>query len=235
MQKLSQASRLAHLLVTITQRAGRQSTALLTDMSQPLGNAVGNALELHEAIETLQGCGPADLRELSLSLGAELLIMAGKARTSSEGQSLLSKLLRSGAALEKFLIMVRNQSGDVRAVEEPSRLPQSRERLPMLARRSGYVRQLQARAVGEAAHLLGAGRSAQGEAIDHAVGVELVKKVGDEVGQGEPLAYLHVNDKANLECALQKIEWAYRIGRVPPKPRPLIRGSIAQETSREGV
>ncbi len=224
--RFSQTKRLARLLVAIAKRTGRQAAALLTDMSQPLGSMVGNALEVREAIETLQGRGPWDLEELCVSLGAELLLMAGEAYTLDQAQEKLRSLLTQGHAFEKFAEIVEAQGGEVHALEKLDKLPKARERVPLLASRSGYVRRLHARLIGEAAHLLGAGRSRKGEPIDPAVGVELLKKVGDEVEHGEPLLYLHVNARSNLNEALKRARTAVRVSQAPIEPPPLIRGRI---------
>jgi pyrimidine-nucleoside phosphorylase len=224
--RFSQTKRLARLLVEIARRAGRRAAALLTDMSQPLGLTVGNALEVREAIETLRGGGPHDLEEICVALGGELLLMSGEARTPDRARRKLRKLLRDGRAFERFLDVVRAQGGDARAVEAP-RLPRARGRVPVLAPRSGYVTRAHARLIGEAAHLLGAGRSRKGEPIDPAVGVEVLKKIGDPVERGEPLCSLHVNRQDAVEIALRRVRSAYRIGRAPVEPPALLRGRIA--------
>lgn len=203
---------IAQLLVKTAQGAGRQAAALLTDMSQPLGMTVGNALELREAIETLRGDGPSDVEELSLALGAELLVMAGEAESPDDGVDRLRRHIDDGTGFERFCAMVRAQGGDVGVVEDVTRLPQAAERVAVGAPRSGTVRALNARAVGEAANLVGAGRSEKGQEIDHAVGVELVTKVGDAVEQGQPIAYLHVNDRTNLSDARDRLSSAVEIG-----------------------
>ena len=224
--RFSQTKRLARLLVEIARRAGRQAAALLTDMSQPLGDTVGNALEVREAVETLRGRGPHDLREVCVALGSELLVMSRQVPTLDRAQEKLRTLLRQGKAFERFVEIIRAQGGDARAVEA-LRLPRARERLPVLAPRSGYVKRVHARLIAEAAHLLGAGRRVKGEPIDPAVGVELLVKLGEEVERGEPLAYLHVNQRDSLEAAFHRVRSAYRIGRTPAEPPLLIRGRIA--------
>lgn len=226
MKGLRDAKALAEAMVSIGKRAGRKMAALVTDMSQPLGYMVGNALEVREAIETLKGHGPPDLIELCLSLGAELLLMAGEAKDIKAAKGLLMRKLRSGEALKKFAEMIENQGGDPRVIEDPKRLPQAKQKIAIRATKSGYVQKLDALAIGQAAHLLGAGRSVKGERIDHAVGVKLCKKVGDRVEREEPLAYLHVNDCRNLVEARRRMEVAFEIGKWSPQKEKLIRARI---------
>ncbi len=206
---------LARLLINTAQGAGRQAAALLTDMSQPLGNTVGNALELREAVETLHGDGPSDVEALSLALGAELLVMADEAEAPDDGVERLRGHIDDGSAYERFLAMARAQGGDVSVIEDVSQLPQAADQVAVEAPTAGFVHALDARAVGEAANLLGAGRSDKGESIDHAVGVELAAKVGDAVGRAQPIAYLHVNDPSNLSDARERLTSAIEIGDGP--------------------
>jgi pyrimidine-nucleoside phosphorylase len=227
MQTLPQAKALARMLIAISKRCGRRATALITDMDQPLGYNIGNILELQESIETLRGHGPEDLTEVTVQLGAEFLVMAKKARSTQIAAKMLRAKLHSGAGLEKLIEMSCAQGGDVSVLREPERFAKAREQIEIRATKSGYVGTLDARLVGEAAHILGAGRSAKGEAIDLAVGVVLYKKRGDGVKQGEPLACLHVNERARLEEALAKMQRAYRITRTKPTRTRLIRGRIA--------
>jgi len=217
---------IARSLVKTGQGAGRQAAALLTDMSQPLGQTVGNALELREAIDTLQGDGPADVDELSLALGAELLVMAGEAETPDDGIARLRGHLDDGSAWERFRSLVQAQGGAVGVVDEMAQLPQAADRLPIEAPQAGTIQALNARAIGEAANLLGAGRSDKGESIDHAVGVELAAKVGNAVEQGDPIAYLHVNDQTDIEAIKAKVASAAEIGDDPVAAPALIHERI---------
>jgi pyrimidine-nucleoside phosphorylase len=227
MRALSPAKALAGLLVSIAKRCGRRAVALITDMSQPLGYNVGNALELKEALATLQSHGPADLTEIVLRLGSELLVMAKQARTVTAGWELLRRKLLSGEGLHKFSEMVRAQGGDADVVRQPHRLSCAREKLELKAKKTGWVGALDARLIGEAAHSLGAGRAAMGERIDHAVGVELFKKIGDQVTKGEPLACLHVNEQTHWAEAMARVESAFQIGRIRPRRPALVRGRVA--------
>ncbi|MGQ9477283.1 MAG: thymidine phosphorylase, partial [Candidatus Bipolaricaulia bacterium] len=226
---LSQAEALARMMVELGQRAGRKMAALITAMDQPLGKAVGNALEVKEALAALRGEGPADLEELCLELGAELLLMAGEAKTKEEAKARLKSYLRDGRALAKFQEMVARQGGDPKALEEPSRLPQAKGCLEVRAPQAGYISELDALAIGEAAHLLGAGRSFKGEALDHAVGIDLLKKASEPVERLEPLALIHYNSSERLAQAKERVERAFVIGPepLPPQPQPLIRARLA--------
>jgi pyrimidine-nucleoside phosphorylase len=209
--KLEDSRRLAQSLVAIGTGLGRKLSALITDMSQPLGRRVGNALEVTEAIDTLQGQGPEDLSSLCCALGAELLVFAGASETLEIASESLKRLLENGEALEKFRQMIAQQGGDASIIETPSRLPTARNRVPVSSPEDGTVETLDALAVGRAANLLGAGRYTKEDRIDPAVGVELVRKVGDQTARGEPLAWLHVNREDELESAARLVSKAYRI------------------------
>ncbi|MFB6287043.1 MAG: thymidine phosphorylase [Candidatus Bipolaricaulia bacterium] len=218
---------IAELLVKTGQGAGRQAAALVTDMSQPLGNTIGNALELREAVETLQGNGPSDVEALSLALGAELLVMAGEANDPEDGIARLRRHIDDGSAYEQFLAMVRAQDGDESVIDDVSELPQAVEQVTVEAPRNGVVQALNARAVGEVANLLGAGRIAKGESIDHAVGVVLNAKIGDAVSAGDPLAHLHVNGRPSLSDATDRLLAGFEIGDERVEAPALIHERIA--------
>lgn len=227
MRELEQARELARMMVEIGRRAGRKITALITAMDQPLGRAVGNAIEVREAIEALQGRGPEDLEEVCLALGAELLLMAGQAETREAAVAQLKAKLEDGTALEKFKELIALQGGDPGVVSNFNLLPQARAVHELKAEQAGYVTRLDALAVGEAARALGAGRRVKGEEIDRAVGILLIKKEGEPVEAGEPLAQVFYNSKERLEAALPLLEGAYAIGPEPPEQAPLIRDRIA--------
>lgn len=222
MRTLPEARRLAETLVRVGNRLGKKFAALVTAMDQPLGRMAGNALEVRQAIEVLRGEGPKDLREVVLALGAELLVLVGEASSPKEGQEKLARLLDEGKAFAKFRELVAAQGGDVRAVEEPERLPRAAQVVEVLAPQSGYVQALRARAIGLACGLLGAGREVKGQRIDPAAGVELLAKVGDAVERGQPLARLHVGRPDHLPEARKMVEEAFVIGATPPAPSPLI-------------
>jgi pyrimidine-nucleoside phosphorylase len=212
---LAEAETLAQALVAIGANAGRETVAYITDMEQPLGRAVGNALEVREAIETLSGRGPADLETLSLRLGNEMLRMAGAPSAD------LRRLLADGSALRKFAQLVEAQAGDPRVVEDPSRLPKAPVQRPIPARESGQVAGIDALEIALAGKSLGAGRDRKDAPIDLAVGVVLHKKVGDAVQAGEPLATVHARtEQAALQVA-PRVAAAFRIA-ASARPRPLL-------------
>jgi len=209
--KMEDSRRLAASLVAIGTQLGRKMAALITDMSQPLGRMVGNALEVREAIDTLRGEGPDDLTRLCCELGAELLVFGGGAEDRPEAIDRLDRHLHDGSALDKFRELVANQGGNPEVVDDPSLLPRAARRVEIRAPHAGVVGALGALDVGRAANLLGAGRFTKEDAIDPAVGVELTCKVGDRVKGEELLAVLHVNDERDLEAARRMVEAAYRI------------------------
>jgi pyrimidine-nucleoside phosphorylase len=227
--QIADSRKLANSLVSIGTRLNRKVSALITDMSQPLGYMVGNALEVKEAIATLKGEGPQDLKDLCCELGAELLLFSGKESARSAAIETLHGLLHDGSALKKFKEMVKNQGGDPSIIDEPSRLPTAATRVEILASRPGTLVKLDALAVGQAANLLGAGRFVKQDTIDPAVGVELLNKVGDCVRADEPLAVLHVNDVTNLAQARALVKEAYEIGEGTITPRPLIIERITED------
>ena len=212
LKKLEDSRHLAQALVAIGVHLGRKISALITDMSQPLGHMVGNALEVREAIDTLQGRGPRDLEDLCCALGAELVLFSG-GQISDHSQAVehLRKLLHDGSALEKFVQMVKNQGGNPDVVDDLNLLPTASKQIEVPAPQSGIVTNLDALSIGRAANLLGAGRFTKDDVIDPAVGIEVVRKVGEHVNNGEPLALLHVNSEANLEQAKSMVAQAYTI------------------------
>ena len=193
MKTLADAEALAHTMVKIGHQVGRKTLAVISDMSQPLGYMIGNALEVKEAIQTLQGKGPEDLTELCLVLGGQMLLAANRVTSLEEGKVLLQEQIDSGRALEVFKTFLANQGGDTRIVDNRDLLPQARYHIPFLAQSSGLVSQWVADEVGVAAMMLGAGRETKEDIIDPAVGIELCVKVGDPIQEGQPLAILHSN------------------------------------------
>ena len=193
MKTLADAEALAHTMVKIGHQVGRKTLAVISDMSQPLGYMIGNALEVKEAIQTLQGKGPEDLTELCLVLGGQMLLAANQVSSLEEGKALLQEQIDSGRALEVFKTFLANQGGDTRIVDNPDLLPQARYQIPFLTQSSGVVSQWVADEVGVAAMMLGAGRETKEDIIDPAVGIELCAKVGDPIQEGQPLAILHSN------------------------------------------
>lgn len=222
MKTLEGARELARMMVGIGTQVHRRTVAVITDMDQPLGRAIGNALEVAEAVETLRGEGPGDLRELCLVLGAQMVSLAGVARSPLEGRALLTKLLDGGGALAKLGEMVAAQGGPRRVVEDLSVLPSAPVRVPAESLSPGHIVTIDAQAVGLAAMSLGAGRARKGDVIDPAVGIVLEKKVGDPVRQGEPLATVHASDRPTAAEVVRRVQAAFRVASQAPVPRPLI-------------
>jgi pyrimidine-nucleoside phosphorylase len=212
---LDDAHALARALVAIGSNAGRETVAYITDMEQPLGRAVGNALEVREAIDTLSGHGPSDLEALSLRLGNEMLRMAGASPMD------LRRLLSDGSALRKFAQLIEAQAGDASVVHDPDRLPAAPVQRPVPAGESGQVAGIDALEIGLAAKSLGAGRDRKDAEIDLSVGIVLQKKVGDAVRQGEPVATVHARtEQAALQVA-SRVAAAFRVTS-SARPRPLL-------------
>ena len=222
--KLEDSRRLARALVSIGERLGRKIAAVITDMSQPLGRMVGNSIEVREAIDTLKGAGPEDLATLCCELGAELLVFAGKVPTRPAAVAELRRLLKDGSALAKFRELIKNQGGKAEVLDRPDLLPAAAKRSDVLAGEAGTVRRLDALLVGRGANALGAGRTTKGDTIDPAVGVELVRKIGERVEKNGVLAILHVNDETHVAKARRLVESAYEIdpSGAPCAPPPLI-------------
>lgn len=193
MKNLDDAKRLAQTMVRIGKLAGRQTMAVISDMSEPLGEAIGNSLEIVEAIDTLKGEGPEDLTEMCYVLGSQMVVLAGKAETLDDARQLLKEALDSGKALEKFREMIEDQGGDSSVVDYPEKLLTARYQSELPAKTSGYVTKLVANEIGIAAMLLGAGRKTKEDAIDHAVGIKLHKKVGEKIEAGESLLTIYAN------------------------------------------
>ncbi|WP_059171019.1 pyrimidine-nucleoside phosphorylase [Bacillus sp. FJAT-27445] len=193
MKTLDDSRELAKAMVGIGNNVGRKTMAVISDMSQPLGYAIGNALEVKEAIDTLKGEGPEDLTELSLTLGSHMVLLAGKAGSFEEARRLLEKAIEDGTALEKMKVFLSAQGGDASIVDDPSMLPQAKYIFELEAKEDGYISEIIADEVGTAAMLLGAGRATKESEIDLAVGLILKKKIGDQVKKGESLAAIHSN------------------------------------------
>ncbi|TYS09085.1 pyrimidine-nucleoside phosphorylase [Bacillus subtilis] len=198
------AAELAKAMVRIGNNVGRQTMAVISDMSQPLGFAIGNALEVKEAIDTLKGEGPEDLHELVLTLGSQMVVLAKKADTLDEARAKLEEVMKNGKALEKFKDFLKNQGGDSSIVDEPSKLPQAAYQIDVPAKEAGFVSEIVADEIGVAAMLLGAGRATKEDEIDLAVGIMLRKKVGDKVEKGEPLVTLYAN-RENVDEVMAKV------------------------------
>lgn len=220
METLEDARELANLMVDIGRLAGRKTVALLSDMNQPLGAAVGNALEVIEAIDTLRGGGPADFREHCLHVASHVLVIGQRAKNLAEGRTMAEKSIAEGSALEEFRVLVAAQGGDASYVDDVSKFERAKFVEVVNAPRSGFISQVHARGVGEASVALGAGRAKKSDAVDHAVGFLIHKKVGDKVREGEPLFEVHANDRAKLDEARTAVLSAheFRDEFVPPLP-----------------
>lgn len=226
MKTLDQARALARQMVDIGTALGRRVVAVISDMNQPLGEAVGNALEVKEAIATLRSDGPPDFREHCLIIAAHMLRLGGRVRDLEEGRRLAEATLASGAAWEKFRALVAAQGGEVGQIEEPERLPRARLIREIPAPADGYLAEVRAYEVGMAAVALGAGRTKKGEPVDPAVGVLVHRKVGAFVRRGEPLFTVHANDEGRLAEAERWLARAVRIQEAPVPPPPHIYETI---------
>jgi pyrimidine-nucleoside phosphorylase len=222
MKTRAEARLLAEALVRVGQAGGKQVRALLTAMDQPLGRAVGNALEVSESVACLRGAGPADVMEVTYALGRHMLILGGVARDEVDARQRLERVVANGAALAKFREIVAAQGGDVRAIDEPSRLPQAKLQVPLSASRAGVVGDVDAMGVALAALRLGAGRAKASDQVDPAVGVSGLVKMGERVNVGDTLAVIHANDEAALADARAMLAQAIVVGDTMPDVPPLI-------------
>ncbi len=228
MQTEEEAQELAALMVRIGTKVGRKVRAVISDMNQPLGHAVGNALELKEALDCLHGQGPADFRQHCLAVSGQMLLLAGHNQDAAAAQEELAHLLDSRLALKKFEEWIAAQKGDLDFVAEPSRLPLAKVIRELPSPRLGFVAGIHAREVGLTSMLLGGGRAKKGDHIDHAVGVVLHAKVGDHVEKGQPLLTIHANDEGKLAGAQQRLLAAFQWSDEPIQPPPLLHRIVAQ-------
>ena len=226
MKTQADARALARLMVKIARLAGRKAVALISDMNQPLGHAVGNALEVKEAIETLHGGGPADFRRHAIEIASQMLVLGEAEKTLAAARKRAAAALQDGRAFERFRALVIAQGGDVSYVDGPDRLPTAQYIEEFSAPRSGYLKRVDARQVGEASVALGAGRAAKGDPIDHAVGIVVHHKVGDRVEKGAPLFAVHANDRAKQEAARLQVLAAHQWSAKEIKPLPLFYGTV---------
>ena len=223
MKSEKDAAFLAELMVETGERMGKQVVALITNMDQPLGEMIGNALEVVEVVEILRGEGPEDLRQLCLELAGWMLHLGGVSDTVAEGKKLSEQLIASGKALDKFRQLVELQGGDARVIDDPKRLPQAKHTTTLLSPTTGYVALLQCEQIGTACVVLGGGRERKEDSVDPAVGIVLHKKVGDAVSVGEPLATIHYNAETRAARARQLLEESYQIvDSAAIEKRPLI-------------
>ena len=229
MKKLEDSRALAKEMVSIGTMAGKKTVAVITDMDQPLGRAVGNSLEVREAIDTLRGEGPADFKEVVFALGSQMLMLAGRAADEKEARALMEGVIEDGSALDKFAQFVRAQGGDAAPVYDTSLLPVAGKTLEVTAKESGYVHRILAEDIGIACMTLGGGRETKESAIDLSVGIILEKKNGDAVSDGEVLATIYGNDDAKMQAAYEKIAHAYEIAKEPAAFVPVVREYIFTE------
>ncbi len=214
MKDKAHARELARALVSVAKAMGKPTRAVLTAMDQPLGRAVGNAVEAAESIDCLKGRGPSDTMEVTFALGEQMLLLAQVAKTKADARKKLEASIASGAALKKFRQMIAAQGGDVRVIDEPSRLPQAKFKIALFASRTGYVREVDALGVALAALSLGAGRAKAEDVIDHAVGVSALVKIGERIKKGAPLCVIHASDERALAGAKMMLAEAISLGSV---------------------
>ncbi len=222
MKTIEDARTLARTMIEIGQQMGKKVSALLTDMDQPLGRTVGNALEVIEAVEMLRGQAPADYTEVTLALTAEMLVLGGKAKDEAEARKKLQAVIADGSAEKKLHELVKAQGGDPAAIADLSKLPKAKSTVKVGAASAGFITGIDSEAIGLAAMALGAGREKSSDKIDPAVGFVLEKKVGDAVAAGEPMVTVHYNSDAKLQDVKARILRAYKIGTAAPAKRPLV-------------
>jgi len=222
MKTLEEAEALSVTMTEIGKRAGKPVICVITSMAQPLGNTVGNGIEVFESIKTLQNEGPDDLNELCLYLGAISLVKAGKVKTIEEGKELLAQKLKDGSAFKKFKEMIKAQHGDIEYLENPDKLIQTKFEYELISESSGYVSKLDALTVAKASKALGTGREKKEDPIDYTAGIRLYKKIGDNINKGEPLAKIYANSEQSGQAAKEILNQAYEISSEKPQIPELI-------------
>jgi pyrimidine-nucleoside phosphorylase len=222
MKSEKDAAFLAELMVETGERMGKHVVALITDMDQPLGNMIGNALEVVECVDILRGEGPNDLRELCLELAGWMLHLGGASKTVADGKQESAKLISSGKALEKFRQMIERQGGDPGVIDDAKRLPQAQHTMQVASARAGYISSMQCEQIGTACVILGGGRERKEDSVDPAVGIVLHKKVGDKISSGEALATIYYNAEPKAQRARELIEQSCKTADAAPAKRPLI-------------
>ena len=226
MKKQADAEHLAELMVETGTRMRKKIVALITDMEQPLGRKIGNALEVEECVEVLHGGGPTDLRELSVELSAWMFVLGGRTKSVSEGRDLAAEMIASGRARDTFREVIKLQGGEPKVVDDPGLLPQAKHTAHLPAHRAGYVIAIRCEQVGTASMMLGGGREKKEHQVDPAVGLVLKKKIGDAVKAGENLCTIHYNLDARLVPATRLLAESFEIGDGPPARPPLVRKII---------
>lgn len=228
MQKEEDAIALAKAMVDIGNRAGKQTVAVITDMDEPLGNAVGNALEIKEVIDALHGDGPEDLMEVVYALGTQMLLLAKRAEDEEIARNLITESIQERKALKKFAEFIENQGGNREEILHPDMLPKARYVIPVLAEEEGYIERILAQDIGIACMTLGGGRENKESTIDHGVGIILTKKISDTVKKGETLALIHANSKEKAVLASGLVKNAYQIAKEPAKKAPMVKCIIRE-------
>jgi pyrimidine-nucleoside phosphorylase len=227
MKNVADAKELAETMVEIGNSVGRKTMAVISDMDQPLGFAIGNALEVKEAIATLKGTGPQDLTELCLTLGSQMVYLAKKAESVDEARQMLISAIQSGKALEKMKSFITSQGGDATCIDDPEKLPQAKYKIELPAKASGWIEKMMADKIGLAAMQLGAGRETKESKIDLAVGIVLNKKVGDPIEQGESILTIYSNSE-NIEEVKNLLYHSIKISHSKISPPPLIHEIISK-------
>lgn len=228
MQKEEDAIALAKAMVDIGNRAGKQTVAVITDMDEPLGNAVGNALEIKEVIDALHGDGPEDLMEVVYALGTQMLLLAKRAEDEEIARNLITESIQERKALKKFAEFIENQGGNREEILHPDMLPKARYVIPVLAEEEGCIERILAQNIGIACMTLGGGRENKESTIDHGVGIILTKKISDTVKKGETLALIHANSKEKAVLASNLVKNAYQIAKEPAKKAPMVKCIIRE-------
>lgn len=231
MDSLERSVRLARVMVAIGENAGKRTIALVTDMDEPLGCAIGNALEVAEAVESLKGRGPRDLQKVCIELAANMLLLAGKAEELSDCRKLAEQTLIDGSALKRFKLMVEAQGGDAGVIDDPGKFPAAPLALPVLAQKSGFIEAVDAFAIGNASVVLGAGRLKKDEPIDHRAGLIIKKKIGDWVDAGETLSELFTDSEDKGREGRQIAAKAFTIDEMIPTLPKLIHARVTTESS----
>jgi pyrimidine-nucleoside phosphorylase len=223
MQKEADALELAEVMVETAQRMGKKAVALITDMGQPLGRMAGHSNEIIESIEVLRGGGPKDLRDLSVELSAWMFYLGERTKSVEEGRTLAGEMIRSGKAVEKFREAIRLQGGDARVIDDSSLLQGAAGKMDVLSSRAGFVTDTNCMEFGTALAMIGGGREKKEDSIDHGVGLEFHKRIGERVEKGERLATIHYNAQGKLQEAKEKIAASFVVGDEAPGERKLVR------------
>lgn len=222
MQTIEEARKLASTMIEIGKLAKRETVCVLTNMDEPLGYAVGNSLEVIEAVQFLKGDMPEDVKQVVLELGSYMIQLAGKGNDLAENKKKMLENIENGKAYEKFLQLVKNQGGDISYLEDIAKFPKASYIEPVRSEKQGYVQEMNSKEIGKLAGILGAGREKKEDDIDPSVGIVLVKKVGDSVGTGEVLAYVHANDESKLQEAKKRLKEIIKMGDKPIQKEPVI-------------